>query len=123
MRSLGKDFVKLAWGFLYLVQFVCLEFFFRGFMLNALRPALGANAVFVMCVPYTMIHFPKLWPEAAGAMAFGLFLGLLALRSRSIWGGVAVHAAPTWVSQHPRLGSVRAARHRPIEYGRTEQGS
>jgi len=105
--SLGKDFVNhypfyslasrswadlLAWEFLYLTQFVCLEFFFRGFILNSLRPALGANAVWVMCVPYLMIHFPKLWLEATGAILFGLFLGILALRSRSIWGGVFVHA-------------------------------
>ena len=105
--SLGKDFVNhypfytlanrswfdfLAWEFLYLTQFVCLEFFFRGFFLNALRPALGANAIWVMCVPYLMIHFPKLWLEATGAILFGLFLGILALRSRSIWGGVLVHA-------------------------------
>ncbi len=81
-----------AWEFLYLTQFICLEFFFRGFFINALRPAIGANAVWVMCVPYLMIHFPKLWPEATGAILFGLFLGILALRSRSIWGGFCVHA-------------------------------
>jgi len=105
--SRGQDFVNhypfysltsrswfdlLAWEFLYLTQFVCLEFFFRGFILQALRPAIGANAVWVMCVPYLMIHFPKLWLEATGAILFGLFLGILALQSRSIWGGVLVHA-------------------------------
>lgn len=84
------DFI--AWEVLYLTQFVCLEFFFRGFFLQALRPAIGANAVWVMCIPYLMIHFPKLWLEATGAILFGLFLGILALRSRSIWGGVFVHA-------------------------------
>ena len=84
------DFI--TWEILYLLQFVCLEFFFRGFMINALRPAVGANAVWIMCVPYLMIHFPKLWPEATGAILFGLFLGILALQSRSIWGGVCVHA-------------------------------
>lgn len=84
------DFI--AWEVLYLCQFLCLEFFFRGFILNALRPAIGANAIWVMCVPYLMIHFPKLWLEATGAILFGLFLGLLALRSRSIWGGFFVHA-------------------------------
>lgn len=105
--SLGEDFVNhypfysltgrswadlLAWEFLYLCQFVFLEFFFRGFIVNALRPAIGANAVWVMCVPYLMIHFPKLWLEATGAIFFGLFLGILAMQSRSIWGGVLVHA-------------------------------
>ncbi|MBX2857199.1 MAG: CPBP family intramembrane metalloprotease [Cellvibrionaceae bacterium] len=82
----------LAWELLYLIQFICLEFFFRGFFINALRPAIGANAVWVMCVPYLMIHFPKLWLEATGAILFGLFLGILALQSRSIWGGFMVHA-------------------------------
>ncbi len=105
--SQGQDFINhypfykqagrswfdfIAWEFLYLLQFVCLEFFFRGFFVNSLRPALGANAVWVMCVPYLMIHFPKLWLEATGAILFGLFLGILALRSRSIWGGFLVHA-------------------------------
>ncbi|THB68849.1 MAG: CPBP family intramembrane metalloprotease [Gammaproteobacteria bacterium] len=85
-------FDLIAWEVLYLLQFVCLEYFFRGFFLNSLRPAIGANAVWVMCVPYLMIHFPKLWPEASGAILFGLFLGILALRSRSIWGGFFVHA-------------------------------
>lgn len=105
--SLGEDFVNhypfydhagrswfdlLAWQLLYMSQFIFLEFFFRGFMLNSLRPALGANAIWVMCVPYMMIHLPKLWLEATGAILFGLFLGILALQSRSIWGGVLVHA-------------------------------
>ncbi len=92
-RSAGRSWLDLLlWELLYLSQFVFLEFFFRGFMLNALRPALGANAIWVMCVPYMMIHFPKLWLEATGAILFGLFLGILALKSRSIWGGVLVHA-------------------------------
>lgn len=86
-----SGFDLLAWEIIYLSQFVFLEFFFRGFLLHACRPAFGANAVFVMCVPYLMIHFAKPWPEAAGAILFGLFLGILALRSRSIWGGAAVH--------------------------------
>ena len=85
-------FDLLAWEALYLTQFLCLEFFFRGFFIQALRPAMGANAIWVMCVPYLMIHFPKLWLEATGAILFGLFLGILALRSRSIWGGFFVHA-------------------------------
>ena len=82
----------IAWECLYLIQFLTLEFFFRGFILNGLRPALGANAIWIMCVPYLMIHLPKLWLEATGAILFGLFLGILAIKSRSIWGGFLVHA-------------------------------
>lgn len=104
--SFGKDFSShypfydyahrswldlILWEMIYISQFIALEFFFRGFMLNSLKPAFGSNAIFVMCLPYLMIHFPKLWLEATGALLFGLFLGLLAMRSRSIWGGVGVH--------------------------------
>jgi len=83
------DFI--AWEILYLFQFFCVEFFFRGFIVQACRPVLGVNAIFIMIVPYMMIHLPKPWLEATGAIFFGLFLGVLALRSRSIWGGVLVH--------------------------------
>jgi membrane protease YdiL (CAAX protease family) len=92
-RHAGRSWLDFfLWQLLYMSQFVFLEFFFRGFMLNALRPAIGANAIWVMCVPYMMIHLPKLALEATGAILFGLFLGILALQSRSIWGGVLVHA-------------------------------
>ena len=81
----------IAWEILYLFQFFCVEFFFRGFILQACRPVFGVNAIFIMIVPYMMIHFPKPWLEASGAIFFGLFLGVLALHTRSIWGGVLVH--------------------------------
>lgn len=84
-------FDLLAWECIYIVQFIALEFFFRGFLLHACKPAFGSHAILVMVLPYTMLHFPKPWLEAAGAIFFGLFLGILALRSRSIWGGALTH--------------------------------
>lgn len=88
----GRSWSDLvAWELIYLSQFVFLEFFFRGFMLETLAPRLGASSIFVMAVPYMMIHFAKPWPEAFGAVFFGILLGVLALRSRSIWGGALVH--------------------------------
>jgi len=86
-------FDLIAWEVLYLLQFVALEFFFRGFIVNGLRVAFGSMAIAIMVVPYMMLHLPKLWPEATGAIVFGIFLGVLAIRSRSIWGGVAIHAS------------------------------
>ena len=86
-------FDLLTWETIYMAQFVALEFFFRGFFLQGLRVPFGSMALPVMVTPYMMIHLPKLWPEATGAIVFGLFLGFLALRSRSIWGGVAIHAS------------------------------
>ena len=86
-------FDLIIWEALYLLQFICVEFFFRGFILQGLRPAFGVNAIFVMIVPYVMLHFTKPWLEATGAIFFGMFLGVLALHSRTIWGGVMVHVS------------------------------
>lgn len=81
------------WQAIYILQFIAIEFFFRGLLVNGLRLPFGSLSVAIMSLPYLMLHFPKLWPEAMGAILFGFFLGILALKSRSIWGGVAVHVA------------------------------
>jgi membrane protease YdiL (CAAX protease family) len=86
-----SSFDLWAWEALYAVQFVSLEFFFRGFLLQGLRRALGSNAIFVMIVPYCMIHYGKPMAETFGAIGAGLILGTLAMRTRSIWGGVLIH--------------------------------
>ena len=86
-----SQFDLWAWQALYAAQFLSLEFFFRGFILNGLRRAMGANAIFVMIVPYCMIHYGKPMPETLGAIGAGLILGTLAMRTKSIWGGVLIH--------------------------------
>ena len=91
-RIANRSLADLAmWEALYAAQFLSLEFFFRGFVLHGLRRALGANAIFVMLVPYCMIHYGKPLPETLGAIGAGLILGTLAMRTRSIWGGVLIH--------------------------------
>jgi membrane protease YdiL (CAAX protease family) len=82
-----------AWEGLYALQFVSLEFFFRGFMLHGLRRRFGAGAIFVMVVPYCMIHYGKPMAETFGAIVAGIVLGTVAMRTRSIWGGAAIHIA------------------------------
>ncbi len=81
------------WELVYGLQFFSLEFFFRGFVIFLLAKRFGPNAVFVMVVPYCMLHFHKPLPEAAGAIGAGVILGLLALRTGSILGGVLIHWA------------------------------
>lgn len=79
------------WEGFYGIQFFALEVFFRGFMLHPLKRALGAYAIFVMAVPYCMIHFNKPLAEVLGAILAGTILGTLSLRTRSIWCGVLIH--------------------------------
>jgi membrane protease YdiL (CAAX protease family) len=81
----------LAWESMYFLQFLALEMFFRGWMLGALRRNFGAGAVFVMAVPYCMIHYGKPYLEANGAIVAGIVLGSLAMRTKSIYAGFLVH--------------------------------
>ncbi|MGI8978575.1 MAG: CPBP family intramembrane glutamic endopeptidase [Pirellulaceae bacterium] len=85
-----------VWELLYAVQFVSLEFFFRGYMIQAGRKRLGPYVIFVMTVPYCMIHFGKPIQETLGAIVAGILLGFMALKTRSIWLGAALHIAVAW---------------------------
>lgn len=80
-----------AWEALYMLQFVAVEFFFRGFLVHGLKERLGFAAVLVMTMPYCMIHAAKPLPEMLGSIPAGLVLGLLSLKSRSIVPGVLLH--------------------------------
>jgi membrane protease YdiL (CAAX protease family) len=79
------------WESMYWLQFLALEFFFRGWMVGVLRRSLGAAAVFAMAVPYCMIHYGKPYLEAHGAIVAGVVLGSLAMRTRSIYAGFLLH--------------------------------
>ncbi len=85
------DFV--LWEAMYIAQFFALEFFFRGYLLEQCRASLGSGAIFASCVPYVMIHFGKPMPETVGALLAGIFLGTLAMKTRSIWLGFAIHVS------------------------------
>ena len=64
---LGPDFWR--WEALYALQFLGVEFFFRGFLVHGLKHRFGAYAIAVMTVPYCMLHFFKPLPEALHALA------------------------------------------------------
>ncbi len=85
-----------CWELLYASQFVALEFFFRGFLIHGLKRSLGYAAVFVPIMPYAMIHFGKPLPEALGSVFTGFLLGTVALKTKSIWGGAAIHVSVAW---------------------------
>ncbi|MDX2053566.1 MAG: CPBP family glutamic-type intramembrane protease [Polyangiaceae bacterium] len=88
--------VFFVWEAAYGLQFFLLEFFFRGFALFALARYIGSLAIFVMVVPYAMIHFGKPAAECFGSIIAGTALGTIALRTRSIYGGVFVHCGIAW---------------------------
>ena len=81
----------LIWELIYFLQFFGLEFFFRGFLLHSLKPSIGIYSIFVMMVPYCMIHWGKPIPETFAAIFAGIFLGWLSYRNGNIWMGLVLH--------------------------------
>jgi len=88
-ESLWPNFI--IWEVVYFFQFVSLEFFFRGFITLGTRKSFGYMSIFVMVVPYCMIHFGKPMPETIGAIVAGIVLGTLSLKSRSVILGILIH--------------------------------
>tara|TARA_Y100001934_G_C12202995_1_gene702209 strand:- start:34 stop:885 length:852 start_codon:yes stop_codon:yes gene_type:complete len=83
----------VAWELLYLPTFIAVEFFFRGVLIFPFAARLGAYSILIPIMPYCMIHFGKPVQETIGAIVAGLLLGALALATRSIWLGVAIHVS------------------------------
>lgn len=85
---LGK---MLVWELFYALQFITLEFFFRGFLVHGLKPKLGVYSIFIMVLPYCMIHFTKPMPECLGSIIAGVILGTLSYQYKSIILGACIH--------------------------------
>ena len=75
----------------YILQFIFLELFFRGFMLTELQKYIKDLAVLPMTCVYAYIHFGKPLPETLGSIFGGFILGVIAIRSKSIFGGICIH--------------------------------
>jgi len=86
-------FYELCYGF----DFVSTELVFRGFMVIGMAHLLGKGAVIPMVVCYASLHFGKPLGETIGSVFGGYILGVIALESRSIWGGIIVHVGIAWM--------------------------
>ncbi len=83
----------------YGLDFVFTEFFFRGFVILAFAKVCGHAAILPMAAFYVFIHFGKPMGEAMSSFFGGLILGVVALETRSIFGGVIVHLGIAWLME------------------------
>lgn len=83
----------VTWELCYIVQFFALEFFFRGFMIHGLKSDLGPLSIFIMVIPYCMMHYSKPLPECVASIFAGVFLGLMSYKTQSVWMGSLLHTA------------------------------
>lgn len=78
-------------------DFLPTELMFRGFLVIGLSRILGRGAVLPMVVAYASIHFGKPLGETISSVIGGYLLGVLALYTRSIWGGLLIHLSIAWL--------------------------
>lgn len=75
----------------YASDFISVELFFRGFALYTLSKYLGKQTVLPLALCYMIFHFGKPMVETISSFFGGYLLGVFALHTRNIWGGVILH--------------------------------
>ena len=101
LKSQGADFasyfqlkettVIAIYEFSYAFGFFVVELFFRGFLIFGLVKYLGTDVVWPMAVTYCVLHFGKPAGEAVSSFFGGYILGIVALKTNNIYGGIMVH--------------------------------
>lgn len=82
----------LIYELFFILYFIGWEFIWRGYLLFGLLRHTGAVlAVLVQMLPFVIMHFGKPLPETFGAIAAGIALGALSVRTRSFWYAVLIH--------------------------------
>ena len=92
------------WWIFYVLQFVAVETFFRGFLVLGLAKRFGQMSILIATIPYLMIHFTKPPVEALAAIVGGIVMGFLAYRTKSVWWGVALHVSVAALMDFLSLG-------------------
>jgi membrane protease YdiL (CAAX protease family) len=77
---------------LYLFDFTYIELMFRGIMIHTLYKYMGVECVLAVATVYCTFHFGKPVVETASSFVGGTILGLLSLRTQSLYGGILIHA-------------------------------
>ena len=77
------------------------EFLFRGLLLFTLYVALGLwPAIVITTCLYVLVHIPKGFKEAVGALPFGVVLGLITIEAGSIWPALFIHGILALSNDH-----------------------
>jgi len=90
---------KMLYEISYGLDFLGIELFFRGLLVIGLVRYAGADAILPMAAFYCTIHFGKPLGECISSFFGGLVLGVLAFRTRTIYGGLIVHLGLAWLME------------------------
>jgi hypothetical protein len=89
----------MVFEFFYGIDFINVEFLFRGFFVIGMTQILGKHSIVPMVVIYCLLHFGKPLGEATTSIFGGFILGIIAFYTRSIWGGIMIHVGIAWMME------------------------
>ncbi len=92
-------FFNLLYEISYGLDFISIELFFRGFLIFAFAKFAGKDAILPMACFYCTIHFGKPFFECVSSFFGGMLLGIIALNTRSILGGLFIHLGIAWLME------------------------
>lgn len=77
--------------FFYALRFIAVEHFFRGFLSLRIAEDIGYKILLPVTVTYAIWHFGKPMGEAIGSIFGAYILAIIAIRTKSIIGGILIH--------------------------------
>lgn len=89
----------LVYEICYGIDFITIEFFFRGFLILALFKICGMHSILPAAIFYCTIHLGKPMGECISSFWGGLLLGIVSYNNFSIWGGLIVHLGIAWMME------------------------
>ena len=95
-----------------LIYMIAWEFVWRGYMLFGLYEKFGFYSIFIQMIPFVILHNGKPMLETFGAILAGLALGILALRTKSIFYCVLAHMSVMF-----SIDLISALRYRANDFG------
>jgi len=109
-RSSWEEFLVYELGMM--IYMIGWEFIWRGYMLFGLKERFGYYSVLIQMIPFVILHNGKPVVETFGAIAGGIALGILALRTNSIFYCVITHTGVMFA-----IDLISTLRYRANEYG------
>ncbi len=99
LHQLNRWVAVVMYEFSYGTDFISVELFFRGFLIMAFSKVLGKNVILAMAASYCFLHFGKPLGESVSSIFGGYILGVIALRTQHIWGGIMIHVGVAWLME------------------------
>lgn len=91
LLKMPKLVSAVIYEFFYGIDFITIEFAFRGLLVILMAKFIGKDAILPMAAVYCFLHFGKPEAEAISSIFGGYFLGFVALSTRSIAPGIILH--------------------------------